>query len=79
MLEERNLQLEGECEEVERKEDIMQLSIVEIKEIRFENSRGDNCNSVVKQWERRFNVLDIFLEMENSAEWNKNVYIFIYE
>ena len=46
MVEESKLQLEWECEEVERKEDLMQLSIVEIKEIRFENSRGDNSDSV---------------------------------
>ena len=79
MVEESNLQLERECEEVEREEDLMQLSIVEIKEIRFKNFRGDNSNSVVEQCERIFNVLDIFWEMDNSAEWNKNVYIFIYE
>ena len=57
----------------------MQLSIVEIKEIRFENSRGDNSNSIFKQEERCFNVFDIFWEMENSVDWTENVCIFIYE
>ena len=48
-------QLEGDYKEVERKEDLMQLSIVEIKEIRSENSEDDNSKSVVEKWERHFN------------------------
>ena len=57
----------------------MQLSIAEIKEIRFGNSRGSNNNFVAERWERSFNVLDIFWEMERSGEWNENVYVCIYE
>ena len=52
---------------------------VETKAIEYESFESDNINLVVEHWERTFYVLNFFVDMYNSIEGYKDVYIHVSE
>ena len=75
--EERRQHLEGECEKLKQRRDLMQTP--EVKGVRCDGFENDNSKSVVEKWRRYFNVLNLFWKIYISTTWSKDVYVLVCE
>ena len=77
--EEGNQQLEDESTELKQRKYLKQFAKAETNKIKSEGFENDNSKSIVEQWRRQFNVLNIFWKICSSKEWREDIYILVSE